>query len=220
MTEPIIIEVDGRNRLYTMTIDDPRFGFASNGESAVAILPTVAGTGLGTPTFDVGYNIPKADKYEWSIPPQVGSKPDFAYWPEGPANVSNSESVVQSTEVTGTDNQAQTQDNHDAFISGILLGVAGGAAIAAIQEGLHMIFDNRDDSGLLKSSPSNASSYIRSRCRPRRHPRPARRGRLRYPVALVGVDECPSGQVPVLCCSVLADGDLELCPVPSRAGVG
>lgn len=157
MTEPIIIELDSRNRLYTMTINDARFGFASNGESAVAELPTVEGAGLGTPTFDAGYNIPKADEYDWSIPPQVYSA-GLVYWPEGPAYVSNSGAVVQSVEITGTNHQAQAQDDRDIFISGILLGVAGGAAIAAVQEGLHMIFDNRDDSGLPKPSRQSTSS--------------------------------------------------------------
>jgi hypothetical protein len=153
MTEPITIGGGGENRPYTMTINDPRFGFASNNESAVAELPTIEGTGLAKTMFDVGYNIPSPHEYDWSIPPQVYSTADLAYWPEGPpANVSNSEAVVQSVEVTGTNQQAQAQDNRDTFISGLLFGVAGGAAIAAVQEGLHMIFDNRDDSGLPKPS--------------------------------------------------------------------
>jgi hypothetical protein len=159
MTEPIIIFLDRFNRLYTMTIQDPQFGFAGNGESAVAELPTIEGTGLATTAFDVGYdNIPNAHEYDWSIPPQVYSTASLVYWPEGPANVSSSGAMVQSVEVTGTDPQAQAQDDLDIFISGILLGVAGGAAITVVQEGLHMIFDNRDDGGAPKPSRPSTSS--------------------------------------------------------------
>jgi hypothetical protein len=158
MIEPMIIEVDGRNRLYHMTINDPRFGFASNGESAVAELPTVEGTGLGTPMFAAGYKIPHADEYDWSVPPQVYSTAGLVYWPEGPANVSHSGAVVQSAQITGANHQAEAQDDRDTFISGILLGVAGGAAIAALQEGLHMIFDDREAGGLPKPARPSTSS--------------------------------------------------------------
>ena len=59
--------------------------------------------------------------------------------------LNSSFSAGQPVEITGTNHLAQAQDERNTFISGILLGVAGAAAMAVLQEGLHMLFDARDD---------------------------------------------------------------------------
>jgi hypothetical protein len=46
---------------------------------------------------------------------------------------------VQPVEVTGTNHVAQLSDNQSIFYSGILFGIAGAAAVAALVEFLHLI---------------------------------------------------------------------------------
>ena len=133
---------------YTVTIGDPRLGLSSNGESAIAELPGVeSDNSVGSRLLYVHYHIPNADAYDWSVPPLLGALAGSVLWTE---TLNSSFAPAQPTEITGTNHQAQVQDDHDTFISGILLGVAGSAVIAVVQEGLHMIFDERDDSEILK----------------------------------------------------------------------
>ena len=153
MMVPISARNSGRN--YTATIEDPRFGFTSNGESAIAELPAVAGIKIGksqsgSPNLlNVKYVVRNPDTYDWSLPPTLRSPGGSLTWTEP---LSNSFWETEPTEITGTNHQAQAQDVRDTFVAGILLGVAGGAAIAAVQEGLHMLLDNRNDSKLPKPS--------------------------------------------------------------------
>jgi hypothetical protein len=126
-------------------VKDRRISATSNGEPAIAELPAVLGggtSGTSPPEVIATYYIPNANTYDWSPPPVSVDR----YSVTVPEQLSTTYSA-EAVEVTGTSHQAQTQDNRNTFIAGILLGVAGAAAIAAVQEGLHMVFDNRDDGG-------------------------------------------------------------------------
>ena len=139
---------------YDLTIKDPRLGFASNGESALAQLPAItSGQRTSSTVLNVAYVASGAYVYDWSIPPYIDSPQGYVAWFQPLSN-----SIIQPTEITGTNHQAVAQDNRDTFISGILLGVAGAAAIAAAQEGLHVLLDNRDDSRRPKPSRSATSN--------------------------------------------------------------
>ncbi len=140
----------------TFTVKDRRISATSNGESAIAELPAVLGggsSGTSPPEVIVRYYIPNANTYDWSPPPVSVDR----YSVTVPEQLSTTYSA-EAVEVTGTSHQAQTQDNRNTFIAGILLGVAGAAAIAAVQEGLHMVFDNRDDGGRPKPTRPAKSS--------------------------------------------------------------
>jgi hypothetical protein len=144
---PINIQENGDSIAETVTIHDLRFGAASNGVSAIAQFPTVllgkntAGT---APTLDISYSLRDADNYDWSVPPaEYLEGNSYVDWTEQLGGGSVSE--VQPMVITGTNEGAQARDDRNTFISGVLLGVAGSAAIAFAQEGLHMLFDNRDD---------------------------------------------------------------------------
>jgi hypothetical protein len=134
---------------YNFIISNAHFGFSSNGESAVADLPTVLGQGPAPAdeSLFISYRVQDAATYDWSVPPFVETAGRVG-WSE-PLTVSSTSALsaeAQPSEITGINHTAEAQDNRDTFISGILLGIAGGAAIAAAQEGLHLLFDDRDDS--------------------------------------------------------------------------
>jgi hypothetical protein len=133
---------------YNFVVSNAHFGFSSNGESAIAALPTVLGQGPATAdeTLFVTYQVQDAAAYDWSVPPFSLTAGEVG-WSE-PLTVSSSSAltaVAQPSEITGINYAAEARDNRDTFISGILLGVAGAAAIAAAQEGMHLLFDDRND---------------------------------------------------------------------------
>jgi hypothetical protein len=136
---------------YTFVISNAHLGFSSNGESAVADLPTVYGegqAGADAGILAVSYKIQDASSYDWSVPP-LGIVAGYVGWTES-LSLSSSTAApsteVQPSEITGTNHAAEAQDSRDTFISGVLLGVAGGAVIAATQEGLHLLVDDRNGS--------------------------------------------------------------------------
>lgn len=139
---------NGATKYYNFVVGNAHFGFSSNGESAIADLPTVLGQGPATAdeTLIVTYRVQDAAAYDWSVPP-FDVTAGIVGWSE-PLTVSSSSALTaeaQPSEITGTNHAAEAQDNRDTFISGILLGIAGAAVIAAAQEGLHLLFDDRDD---------------------------------------------------------------------------
>jgi hypothetical protein len=148
MVIPIAFGKNSITKEYTLIVGNAHFGFSSNGESAIADSPTVLGEGparAGEILF-VTYQVQGAATYDWSVPPFIETAGRVG-WSE-PLTVSSSSALspeAQPSEVTGTNQAAEAQDTRDTFISGILLGVAGAAAIAAAQEGLHLLFDDRDD---------------------------------------------------------------------------
>jgi hypothetical protein len=110
-------------------------GVSDNGVNAEAALPEVFYDGLGNPEFLVGYHIPSAASYDWSaLPPALFTS----------SNVGWSALIVQSDTpakvAVGINQSRQSSDNHLAFIAGALIGVAGGAVLSGIQEGLGRIF--------------------------------------------------------------------------------
>ncbi len=126
----------GTTRAVTLIIRNSSCGFAASREMALVQTPTVNYTShhhTGT-MLEIYYNVPAADNFEWSVPPDsVGDR--LASW-----NLSLSDAQpTQAQTIVGTDSASQDQDNFDTFIAGVLLGVAGGAAIAVVQEVLHML---------------------------------------------------------------------------------
>jgi hypothetical protein len=145
---PATLGESGNTKYYNFVVGHAHFGFSGNGESAIADLPTVLGQGpaAADETLFITYKVQDAATYDWSVPPfdEVAGR---VGWSE-PLTVSSSSALsaeAQPSEITGINHAAEAQDTRDTFISGILLGIAGGAAIAAAQEGLHLLFDDRDD---------------------------------------------------------------------------
>jgi hypothetical protein len=145
---PVTFDKNDVTKNYNFVVSNVHLGFAGNGESAVADLPTVMGGGPAATDeiLYIKYQVQDATAYDWSTPPLVVAAGGVAW--SDPLTVSSSSAIsaeAQPSEITGTNYAAEAQDNRDTFISGILLGVAGAAVIAAAQEGLHLLFDDRND---------------------------------------------------------------------------
>jgi hypothetical protein len=138
-------------------IRDPSFGFTENSQTVYAELPSIyaSQTQRSFTSFSISYNIPNASMYDWSVPPQVTDygPPDTTIWNyelnlptqnDAPFGTFGSQ-VAQGTEVIGLNHDAQTADSTDTLIAGALLGIAGGAAIVAMQEVLHIIVGRQDE---------------------------------------------------------------------------
>jgi hypothetical protein len=138
-----------------VTVEDPRINAASNGESAVVEMPAVVelGSRESEVRLTVSYYVPNADMYDWSIPPSIDSK-NTATWSEEVYTTPSG----QASEITGINHQAESHDNYATFISGVLLGVTGAAAIGVVQEGLHMVFDDDPEKRRSKLSRLSARS--------------------------------------------------------------
>jgi hypothetical protein len=107
------------------------FGGTYNDVNASVVAPAVIYHGTGTPTLLTQYNIPDAAKYDWSVFPLDFAGPTFATWSEPVTSGQISARVAD-----GTDFANQGKDNYHTFLAGVILGLAGGAVLAALQETL------------------------------------------------------------------------------------
>jgi hypothetical protein len=110
-------------------------GVSDNGLNALAVLPEVFYQGYGTPEVLVGYHIPSAANYDWSALPPAAYAGSTIAWSEPVAGEDTPPKVA-----VGINQSGQSSQNHLAFIAGALIGVAGGAVLSGIQEGLGRIF--------------------------------------------------------------------------------
>ncbi len=150
-----VIELSGSDLPYATTssaiISDPSFGFAENNTMALVELPNVnigsrETKGSNGPSnlpfyLSVRYDVPQASAYDWSSPP-LSSTSSEATWEETiPVGTFEfiGEGTSQAQELIGTDHAAAAADNLYTLISGVLLGVAGAAALTALVEFLHLI---------------------------------------------------------------------------------
>jgi hypothetical protein len=107
------------------------FGGTYNDVNASVVAPAVIYHGSGTPTLLTQYNIPDAAKYDWSVFPLEFASPTFATWSEPVTN-----GQITARVADGTDFANQGKDNYHTFLAGVILGLAGGALLAALQETL------------------------------------------------------------------------------------
>jgi hypothetical protein len=107
------------------------FGGTYNDVNASVVAPAVIYHGSGTPTLLTQYNIPDAAKYDWSVFPLEFASPTFATWSEPVTN-----GQITARVADGTDFDNQNKDNYHTFLAGVILGLAGGAFLAALQETL------------------------------------------------------------------------------------
>lgn len=130
-------------RKYSVTIMSSRFGFSSNGETAIADLPEVEGPipTTASSSLSVQYDVQGSDSHDWSTP-AVGYLREGAFLERAAKQFRH---FAFGRRGHGIKPQAHGQDEQDTFISGILLGVAGAAGLALLQEILHMLLDVKDD---------------------------------------------------------------------------
>jgi len=83
-------------------------------------------------------NIPSASSYDWSsLPGGDFSKAPHAVWSETVVPGGPLGGVAVARVATGVNSTAQANDSISTLAAGVLLGIAGGALVAALQEGLH-----------------------------------------------------------------------------------
>jgi hypothetical protein len=107
------------------------FGDTYNDVNASVVAPIVIYGGSGTPTLLTQYNIPNANKYDWSTFPVEAANATFATWNEPVTG-----GQLQARVADGIDYANQSKDNYHTFLAGVILGAAIGAAIAALQGAL------------------------------------------------------------------------------------
>jgi hypothetical protein len=114
-------------------------GVSDNGENALVAIPEFFYTGVGSPEFLAGYDIPSAGSYDWSALPPAAFKGSAVGWTEPIIYYDTPAKIA-----VGINQSRQSSDNHLAFLAGALLGVAGGAIIGAVQELLSSLVKSRD----------------------------------------------------------------------------
>ena len=128
----------GRNAFVSFTVKAHSFGVTSDGATASAAVPKLNYLGPGSPSLITQYQIPSANKYDWSTLPPAFVNSKEAQWLEQ----MNGNSTLPDADAVGTNHATQTRDNDLTFLAGVLLGVGGGALVAAGQEALHARDDN------------------------------------------------------------------------------
>ena len=102
------------------------FGVTSNGVNASAAVPEVLYRGLGQPMLLTLYHLRSANGYDWSASPVAAS-------PAPPPSGSRTSPAATRRAAIGVDHAAQAGDDIKIFVAGALLGIAGGAIIAAVR---------------------------------------------------------------------------------------
>lgn len=128
----------GRSSGLEVAVNDSNFGFASNGITALAMIPDFDYQAPGSTVVTSTYNIPRAASYDWSTFPSWSVTSNSVTWSKGLAH----NKLEQSQEVIGTNRSNQQRDDRDTFLSGAFVGVGGAALIGALQEGLHLWSDD------------------------------------------------------------------------------
>lgn len=109
------------------------FGYTFNSVTAAAAIPQVVYNGPGTPTLQTKYdNAPLASSYDWSALPTQFVNSTSAFWDEPVTGGSSPGRVA-----VGINQANQAKNSNKTFFAGALIGLAGGALLAAAQEALH-----------------------------------------------------------------------------------
>jgi hypothetical protein len=109
------------------------FGVTTDGVNASTAIPEVLYSGLGQPMMLVLYHLRSANNYDWSNSQAAEVTSTTAQWQQDIAG-----SDTPGRAAVGVDHAAQTGDDIKIFVAGALLGIAGGAIIAAVQEAMHL----------------------------------------------------------------------------------
>ncbi len=117
-------------------VNAANFGVNFDGIDAYAAIPEVTlklqGPGSENPTFLAAFSIPSAASYDWSSFQTEEIKGSFIAWKEA---LASSDTAGRTT--VGIDHAREANDETLNFLAGALIGLAGAAILAAIQEALH-----------------------------------------------------------------------------------
>ena len=144
---PSLVLLQKRMVSRTVDVSSKPFGYATNELDASVALPELLYTGHVQPSFYVHAAIRNAQNYGWTgVAPEFLS-PTGAQWLELSASAPITSNAVQQevapNNATGVNPAAQDDDNRLTFLAGALLGVGGGALIAALQESVPLVAEDR-----------------------------------------------------------------------------
>lgn len=121
--------------LATFPVKASGFGYVFNDINAAAAMPRVVFLGPGSATpilYTEYYNVTSPNSYDWSaLQPQLTNANEIL-WDEPVAG-----GTAPGIAAVGIDYANESKDNFKTFVAGALLGLAGGALLAAVQEALH-----------------------------------------------------------------------------------
>jgi hypothetical protein len=123
---------DGGQATAVFPVRARSLGVAANGLTAAAALPDVRYQGPGTPALVSSFVIPSGSSYDWSSNPQVAAIPAGVVFQEDITG-----GVAAGRDAVGINHAAQADQGNRTFVAGVLLGLAGGALLGAVQEALH-----------------------------------------------------------------------------------
>jgi hypothetical protein len=132
-TAPFEPATDARSATVEFFESAVDLGVVFDGVNASVAIPIVFFGGAGNPQMLVEFDIPSASSYDWSSFPTSGTTSNKAWWL---INLSNY-NTTQGRVVVSTDYARQASDTDRTFFAGALLGLAGAAILAGIQELLH-----------------------------------------------------------------------------------
>lgn len=108
------------------------WGYGGNGEEASVALPSLYYRGGGPgPMLSTNFDLSGAARYDWSSFPPIDTYAGIR-WVQTVTG-----GVIPSRIAVGIDHADQSSDDRNTFIAGALIGLAGAALIAALQEGLY-----------------------------------------------------------------------------------
>jgi hypothetical protein len=119
--------------LATFFVKARSFGYVFNDINASAAIPRVVflGPGSVTPILYTEYNVTSASSYDWStFQPQL-TNTSAVLWDETVTS-----GAAPGIVVVGINHANEAKGNYETFFAGALIGVAGGALVAAVQEAL------------------------------------------------------------------------------------
>lgn len=128
---PMPFNATGR-AIATVRVIANDFGYTVNGLNASVAIPQLNYIGSGTPGASVLYDLPGARDYDWSSFPTAFADDASARWTH-----QLNAGLAPARTAIGINHANQDKDNRNTFLAGALIGLAGGALLAAIQEGLH-----------------------------------------------------------------------------------
>lgn len=108
------------------------FGVTVNGVTAAAALPQVWYQGPGTPVLVSSFVVPSGSSYDWSSDPQAAASRAGVVFQQAITG-----GLVAGRDAVGINHAGQADQGNRTFVAGVLVGLAGGALLAAVQEALH-----------------------------------------------------------------------------------
>ena len=124
----------GINAFADFTVKAKVFGVTSDGATASAVIRSSTTLAQGRRPLLLNTKSLRPTSTDWSTFPPAFSNSSGAQWLEQ----MNGNSVLFDVDAAGTNHIAETRDSDLTFLAGVLLGVGGGALVAAGQEALHI----------------------------------------------------------------------------------